>query len=136
MRWGPSRENILIGATSCRTFGEGQGYVNSCEQKEKKDWRFEVIVGKSMAAEAESKCFGPVNSYDTKPKRRVFEALKSQWMQMNRQITFLSDGGETVRELQLYLNPQAEHLLDWFHITMRLTVMNQQVLSKRFVKKQ
>jgi hypothetical protein len=23
------------------------------------------------------------------------------------------------------LNPQAEHLLDWFHITMRLTVMNQ-----------
>lgn len=27
--------------------------------------------------------------------------------------------------LQLYLNPQAEHLLDWFHITMRLTVMNQ-----------
>lgn len=30
-----------------------------------------------------------------------------------------------MRELQLYLNPQAEHLLDWFHITMRLTVMNQ-----------
>jgi Uncharacterised protein family (UPF0236) len=46
-------------------------------------------------------------------------------MQMNQQITFLSDGGETVRELQLYLNPRAEHLLDWFHVTMRLTVMNQ-----------
>ena len=44
---------------------------------------------------------------------------------MNQQITFLSDGGDTVRELQLYLNPQAEHLLDWFHITMRLTEMNQ-----------
>ena len=25
-------------------------------------------------------------------------------------------GGDTVRELQLYLNPQAEHLLDWFHV--------------------
>jgi hypothetical protein len=27
--------------------------------------------------------------------------------------------------VQLYLNPQAEHLLDWFHLTMRLTVLNQ-----------
>lgn len=44
---------------------------------------------------------------------------------MNQQVTFFSDGGDTVRELQLYLNPQAEHLLDWFHITMRITVMTQ-----------
>ena len=44
---------------------------------------------------------------------------------MNQQVTFLSDGGETVRELQLYLNPNAEHLLDWFHLTMRLTVLQQ-----------
>jgi hypothetical protein len=28
-------------------------------------------------------------------------------------------------ELQLYLNPNAEHTLDWFHITMRITVMCQ-----------
>jgi hypothetical protein len=27
--------------------------------------------------------------------------------------------------VQLYLNPEAEHYLDWFHITMRLTVMGQ-----------
>jgi hypothetical protein len=78
-----------------------------------------------MTAEGESKCFGLVNSFDTKPKRRVFEVLKSQGMQMNQQITFLSDGGDTVRELQLYLNPHAEHLLDWFHVSMRLMAMNQ-----------
>jgi hypothetical protein len=29
-----------------------------------------------------------------------------------------------VRELPLYLNPQAEHLLDWFHVAMRLTGQN------------
>jgi len=46
-------------------------------------------------------------------------------MQSNQQVTFLTDGGEDVRELPLYLNPQAEHLIDWFHITMRLTVMGQ-----------
>jgi hypothetical protein len=41
-------------------------------------------------------------------------------MQPNQQVEFLSDGGEDVRTVQLYLNPQAEHLLDWFHLTMRL----------------
>ena len=61
-----------------------------------------------MTAEKTSKRFAFVNSYDEKPKRRLFEVLKSQGMQMNQQITFLSDGGESVREVQLYLNPQAE----------------------------
>jgi hypothetical protein len=42
-------------------------------------------------------------------------------------VTFLSDGGDNVRDLQLYLSPQAEHLLDWFHITMRITVVRQQL---------
>lgn len=86
---------------------------------------FEVIKGKSIADDGTSKCFGLVNSYDEKPKRRVFEVLKAQGMQPNQQITFFSDGADTVRDLQLYLNPQAEHLLDWFHITMRITAMNQ-----------
>jgi hypothetical protein len=42
-------------------------------------------------------------------------------------ITFLSDGGDNVRDLQLYLSPHSEHLLDWFHITMRITVLRQQL---------
>ena len=46
---------------------------------------------------------------------------------MNQQVVFLSDGGDTVRDLQYYLSPESEHLLDWFHITMRLTVMGQMV---------
>jgi hypothetical protein len=58
-------------------------------------------------------------------KRRLFEVLKSQGMQPNQQVAFLSDGVDTVRDLQLYLNPNAKHLLDWFHITMRLNVMHQ-----------
>ena len=45
----------------------------------------------------------------------------------NQQVTFLTDGGADVRELPLYLNPQAEHLIDWFHITMRLTVLGQMI---------
>ena len=102
------------------------GYVHAKDQQSRAEGWFEVIVGKSMSQDGESsKCFGFVNRYDTKPKRRLFEMLKSQGMQMNQAVAFLSDGGDTVRDLQLYLNPQAEHLLDWFHISMRLTVMSQ-----------
>ena len=56
-------------------------------------------------------------------RRRLFEVLKAQGIQMNQDITFLSDAGDTVRKLQYYLSPQSEHVLDWFHVTMRLTVM-------------
>ena len=59
-----------------------------------------------MPADGPAKCFGFVQTYDTKPKRRLFEVLKSQGMQPNQQITLLTDGGDDVRELPLYLNPQ------------------------------
>ena len=86
-----------------------------------------AITGKSVQTEGDAKVFAFVNKYDTKPKRRLYEVLKSQGLQMNQQVVFLSDGGDTVRDLQHYLSPESEHLLDWFHITMRLTVMGQMV---------
>jgi hypothetical protein len=108
------------------TVGIDGGYINGHPKQEGDSQRsIEVIVGKSITDAGEAKSFGFVQSYDTKSKRRLFELLKSQGMQMNQQVTFLSDGGDSVRELQLYLNPQAEHLLDWFHITMRITVLGQ-----------
>ena len=42
---------------------------------------------------------------------------------------FLSDGADNLRNLQTYLNAESTHILDWFHITMRLTVLNQYVLG-------
>ena len=112
------------------TVGIDGGYVKA--QGAEQGW-FEVIAGKSMLAfrrgeeqpASSSTCFAFVQTYDEKPKRRLFELLQSQGLQMNQQIEFLSDGGDTVRDIQLYLSPEAEHLLDWFHVTMRLTTMTQ-----------
>jgi hypothetical protein len=105
------------------------GYVHAREKDCRQAGSFEVIVGKSMSGEDSSRCLGFVNGYDTKPKRRLFEVLNAQGMQMNQLVTFLSDGGDTVRELQLYLNPQAEHILDWFHVAMRVTVLRHLALG-------
>jgi hypothetical protein len=112
------------------TVGIDGGYVRAAH---KEGW-FEVIAGKSVVAfrrEAEdetpsAKCFGFVQTYDDKPRRRLWELMKSQGMKENQQVIFMSDGGETVRRLQEYLHPCSEHVIDWFHITMRLTVLQQQ----------
>src|SRR4029077_10521218 len=42
-----------------------------------------------------------------------------------QQITFLSDGSDTVRDRQLSMSPEAEHILDWLHLSMKLTVLDQ-----------
>jgi hypothetical protein len=52
--------------------------------------------------------------------------MKSQGMQENQQVVPLSDGGEDIRQVSEYLHPNSEHVIDWFHITMRLTVSQQQ----------
>ena len=112
------------------TVGIDGGYVRAAH---KQGW-FEVIAGKSVVAfrreedgeVPSAKCFGFVQTYDTKPRRRLWELLKSQGMQENQQVVFMSDGGEDVRRVPQYLHPFSEHLIDWFHITMRLTVLQQQ----------
>lgn len=30
-----------------------------------------------------------------------------------------------MRNLQPYMSPEAEHILDWFHVAMKLTVLDQ-----------
>lgn len=106
------------------------GYVRAAH----KEGFFEVIAGRSVVAFRRRKedavpppkCFGFVQTYDEKPRRRLWELMKSQGMQENQQVVFLSDGGEDIRQVREYLHPNGEHVIDWFHITMRLTVLQQQ----------
>jgi hypothetical protein len=112
------------------TVGIDGGYVRAAH----KEGFFEVIAGRSVLAfrrEAqdevpEAKCFGYVQTYDSKPRRRLWELMKSQGLKDHQQVVFMSDGGEDVRRVQEYTQPGSEHWIDWFHITMRLTVLQQQ----------
>jgi hypothetical protein len=106
------------------------GYVRNWFDKKHK---FEVIVGKSILSFEEDeegktpslKRFGFVQTLDTKSKRRLHEVLQSQDFQMNQAITFLSDGNDSLRQLQVEMSPKAMHILDWHHVTMKLTVLSQ-----------
>ena len=104
------------------TVGIDGGYI--------RDWtdrpnNFEVIVGKSVPEEGTVRRFGFVVGHDEKPKRRLHELLVDQGVTMNQEVIFLSDGADNLRNLQLYMRPNAEHILDWFHIAMRVTVLQQ-----------
>lgn len=98
-----------------------------------KKHNFEVIVGKSIlrfeASEEDRspslKRFGFVQALDTKSKRRLHDVLQSQDLQMNQDISFLCDGDDKLRHLQLEMSPKATHILDWFHLAMKLTGLGQ-----------
>jgi hypothetical protein len=107
------------------------GYVRHGVDKKR---NFEVIVGKrtlSVGEGEEAEIFwhkrcGFVQTYDdAKPKRRLHEVLHAQGLQMNQAMTFLSDGHDTLRVLQVAMSPKATPILDWLHLTMQLTVLGQ-----------
>jgi hypothetical protein len=95
-----------------------------------RDWRdrkrnFELIVGRSMPEEGDARYIGFVHGYDRKPQRRIIDHLRRQGFQADQDLTFITDGGDEVRSLAERISPCSEHVLDWFHITMRITVLRQ-----------
>ena len=101
------------------------GYIRGRERRPGATNCFEVIAGKSVPQEGPAKVFAGVGQIDTKPKRRLHEVLLSQGVLPRQQITFLSDGGDNVRQLPGRLYPNSEHILDWFHLAMRIEQLSQ-----------
>jgi hypothetical protein len=100
-------------------------YVHAAPRADRKEGWFEVIVGKSINAADEGRYVASVHTYDQKPKRRLYEAMKAHGWEADQAVSFFSDGEDTLHRLQMFLSEQAEYILDWFHITMRLTVISQ-----------
>ena len=106
------------------------GYVRG----RNKDW-FEVIAGKSVVSfhhacrepDSSGRCFAFVQTVDDRPRARLIAVLRRQGTQPEQQVIFLSDGADTLQRLQQNIAPEAEHVLDWFHLSMRLTVLRQMI---------
>lgn len=99
------------------------GYVRSRELSQS---HFEVTVGKSLSDRG-ARYLGLVQSHDEKPKRRLNTILKDQGWRENQPVTFMTDGADNLLSIARDMAPVSEHLLDWFHITIRITVMAQYV---------
>ena len=114
----PSRSGQDVSAV----VGIDGGYLRHWEHKQN---HFVAIVGKSVPTTGEAKCFGFVQSQDTWPRRRLAAMLRAQGLRSGPQLAFLSDGEDSIRSLQWHLSPRAQHLLDWFHLAMRLQRLRQ-----------
>src|SRR3546814_11184057 len=86
------------------TVGIDGGYVRSWYDRPN---NFEVIVGKSVVDPGEdgeisepTRRFGFVVGHDDRPRRRLHELLLEQGVGMDREVTFMSDGGRNVSNLQ------------------------------------
>ncbi|TGD95207.1 ISKra4 family transposase [Methylobacterium nonmethylotrophicum] len=115
------------------------GYVRDREGS----W-FEVIAGKGLGSFERDgaiagsdgimnipvppgRCFAFVQAFDDRPRRRMFEMLRGMGYRPNQKLIMLSDGGESVRTLGKRIGPEAEHVLDWFHVAMRVSALGQMV---------
>ncbi len=104
------------------TVGIDGGYLRHWERKQT---HFVAIVGEAVPGDGPTKRFGFVQSHDPTPRRHLAAVLRSQGLRHNQELVFLSDGEESLRQLQCYLRPHLQHLLDWFHLTMQLTGLGQ-----------
>jgi hypothetical protein len=60
--------------------------------------------------------------------------MKSQEMEENQQMVFMSDGGEDAR-VQKYLHPNSQHIIDWSHNHDALAVLQQQTKTLPSVRR-
>jgi len=70
-----------------------------------------------------------VQRADKHARARIGSLLKSQGLVYHQPVTFVTDGGDTVRSWPQKLHPRAEHVIDWFHIAMRFTVLKHMAKS-------
>jgi hypothetical protein len=87
------------------TVGLDGGYVRGRDKKAPgANGCFEVIAGKSIPEDGNAKVFALVRPIDPKPRRRLHAVLAAQGVTPRQRVTFLSDGGDSVRSLPGFLH--------------------------------
>jgi hypothetical protein len=79
------------------------------------------MVGKSLPPAGDDRVFTFVLRLEPKPNERMERFLAEQGVFPAQPTTFLSDGGETVRQAQGEFRDFGEPILDWFPVAMRTT---------------
>jgi hypothetical protein len=83
-----------------RAVGIDGGYVKASDAPSRQEGWFEVMVGKSLPRAGNGQVFAFVHRLEPKPNERMERFLAEQGVFPAQPTTFLSDGGETVRQAQ------------------------------------
>ena len=113
-----------------RAVGIDGGYLRLVGHRRRQDGWFEVNVGKSMRDQDTGHSFAYVHKLEHRPADRMMNFLLREGVQPSQPVTFLSDGGDTVRFAQLGFGDRGEYVLDWFHIAMRVQNLEQMIKGR------
>ncbi len=102
--------------------GLDSGYVHDCRPRAER--AFEVVVGRILGDKNASRSIGFVRSLERNAaaSHRLKRRVQEQGHRSDN-VTVFSDGDTGLRCLQMTAFPKATHILDWYHLTRRLTVL-------------
>ena len=109
------------------TVGLDGGYVRHCCPDPAKS--FEIIAGRVLAEDGSQRSVGFVRTIDKHSRTRVQRAVSEQGGARDGLMVF-TDGDTRLRDLQMSVLPDATHVLDWYHLTRRMTVLSNVVNGK------
>ncbi|MCP3711800.1 ISKra4 family transposase [Paraburkholderia sp. CNPSo 3274] len=121
----PAGRRAIPQYSSVRAVGIDGGYIRLAGHSSRQDGWFEVIVGKSLHDDGGGHSFAYVHTLEHAPAERMLAFLAQEGVGADQPVTFLSDGGDTVRRAQLDFGDCGEKVLDWFHVAMRVQNLEQ-----------
>jgi hypothetical protein len=83
------------------------------------------VAGKALDCEGKATRFAFVRNGSFEAKRAVSLALQQCGVKETTSIMFLTDGDAGLRPIHHQVAPNVEHVLDWFHIAMKFTNLQQ-----------
>jgi hypothetical protein len=113
--------------SSVTTVGLDGGYVRHCDADSAHS--FEIIAGRVLAKDGSQRSVGFVRSVDEHSRTRVHNAVAALGG-ADDGLRVFTDGDGPLRDLQLSVLPEATHVLDWYHLTRRLTVLASVINAK------
>jgi hypothetical protein len=119
---------LLATATSggpCKQLvvGFDGGYVRNRHQRPERN--FEVVAGKALDGDGHATRFAFVRNGGSEAVNAVGLALRRCGVNESTSVTVLTDGDAGLRASPQQIAPHADHILDWFHIAMKFTNLQQ-----------
>ena len=99
------------------------GYVKSRHPRPERN--FEIVAGKVLDRQGQATRFAFARNGDADGVNIARLALRKSGANETTSVAFLTDGDAGLRAIHQQVAPQAEHILDWFHIAMRFTNLQQ-----------
>jgi hypothetical protein len=121
----PKRDDMPAATEPATAVGLDSGYLRHCCPSGERN--FEVVVGRILSPGHRARSVGFVRTLENnaEARHRLQQRLHERGAPSD-DLTVFTDGDSGLR----WLLPEASHILDWYHLTRYLTVM-QQVLYGR-----